>query len=201
MAGAPDSEGLRVRNRAWHRTERVTDPVRPLEERIREAFASVEYPGDWCLRGSNEGEEPYLLEKEFRGKTDRWALDAAFLDQAPDGYGTALHFFSDEAFRFYLPAYLIADLAGGLERADPVFSLTHGLDDRRRGGLVNERRYGARTWWDEARRRLSVFSPAQAAVIVEYLRARAEALGRDDHPEVEQAIAAYWAPRAAGRSV
>jgi hypothetical protein len=171
--------------------------VASLEDRIREAFADVEYPGDWCLRGSNEGEEPYLLEKEFRGKSDRWALDAAFLDQAPDGFGTALHFFSDEALRFYLPAYLIADLAGKLVHADPVFTLTHGLDDERRQELVNPRRYGARTWWDAARHRLAVFSREQAAVIVEYLRARAEPRS----PEIEQAIAGYWGPRAAGQAV
>jgi hypothetical protein len=67
---------------------------------IKEAFGPVEYPGDWCLRGSNEGEEPFLLEKEFKGKNDWSVLDAKFLEQAPDGFGTALCFFSDEAFHF-----------------------------------------------------------------------------------------------------
>src|SRR5262245_42174703 len=33
-----------------------------LKALIRQAFAEVEYPGDWCLRGSNDGDEPYLLE-------------------------------------------------------------------------------------------------------------------------------------------
>src|SRR6266436_2057798 len=88
---------------------------------IREAFARVQYPGDWCLRGSNEGEEPFLLEEEFRGKTDWHALDGGFLDQAPAGFGTALCFFSDEAFHFYLPAYLIADMDGQLQKVDPAY--------------------------------------------------------------------------------
>ena len=70
------------------------------------AFAAVEYPGDWCLRDSNEGDEPHLLEKEFAGKCDWRTLDPAFLDRAPGGYASALSFFSDEAFRFYLPAYI-----------------------------------------------------------------------------------------------
>lgn len=77
---------------------------------IREAFAGVDYPGDWCLRGSNDGTEPYLLEKAFQGRKDWRVLDANFIDSAPDGFATALGFLSDEAFRFYLPAYVIADL-------------------------------------------------------------------------------------------
>ena len=28
-----------------------------IKAEIREAFASLEYPGDWCLRGSNEGQD------------------------------------------------------------------------------------------------------------------------------------------------
>ncbi len=41
---------------------------RTLKALIREAFADVEYPGDWCLRDSDEGEEPALVEREFTGK-------------------------------------------------------------------------------------------------------------------------------------
>jgi len=52
---------------------------------IKEAFSHVKYPGDWCLRGSNEGDEPDLLEKEFKGKNDWSLLDAKFLEQAPGG--------------------------------------------------------------------------------------------------------------------
>jgi hypothetical protein len=115
---------------------------------IRAAFAGVEYPGDWCLRGSNEGNEPYLLEQEFKGKSDWMPLDPAFLDRAPDGYASALSFFSDEAFRFYLPAYLLADIDGRLESANPVFHLTHGLTDSGRAEKVNPRRYGERTWFE-----------------------------------------------------
>ena len=64
-----------------------------LKDQILTAFAGVESPGDWCLKGGTEGDEPYLLEEEFKGKTERWPLDPAFLDQAPDGFGTALSFF------------------------------------------------------------------------------------------------------------
>jgi hypothetical protein len=122
--------------------------IQHLNQQIRDAFASVAYPGDWCLRVSNEGTEPFLLEREFKGK-DNWAtLDPGFIDRAPDGFANALSFFSDEALRFYLPAYLIADLAGQLRHTDLVFYLTHGLDSASRGKRVNPQRYGERTWFD-----------------------------------------------------
>ena len=133
---------------------------------IRNAFAATEYPGDWCLRGSSEGEEPFLLEREFRGKSDRWSLDPAFLDQAPDGFATALCFFSDEAFRFYLPAYLLADLDGHLRSANPVFNLCHGLDDSSRNKRINPRRYRERTWFEDCCHRFAMFTREQAAAIV-----------------------------------
>jgi hypothetical protein len=124
----------------------VTVDSEALKAQIREAFADVDYPGDWCLRGSDEGIEPYSLEEEFRGKRDKEALDAEFLDKAPDGLGSALCFFSDEALRFYLPAYLIADIDGKLERVDPIFFLLHGLDESTSKERVNPARYGDRTW-------------------------------------------------------
>jgi hypothetical protein len=65
---------------------------------IREAFAAVEFPGNWCLTKSREGAEPMLLERKFRGRDDWKGLDPSFIDQTPDGFGTALSFFSDEAF-------------------------------------------------------------------------------------------------------
>ena len=168
-----------------------------LKAQIRQAFSGVEFPGDWCLRASNEGDEPYLLEQEFKGKTDWQALDAAFLDRAPDGYSSALSFFSDEAFRFYLPAYLIADVDGRLESANPVFHLTHGLTDTARAERINPRRYGERTWFEAARHRLAVFDKAQAMAIVAYLEFKREAdeLAR---ASIDQALANYWRRRSVG---
>jgi hypothetical protein len=165
-----------------------------LKEQIRTAFAAVEFPGDWCLRGSSEGEEPYLLEQDFAGQMDWRSLSAEFLDNAPAGYGSALSFFSDEAFRFYLPAYLIADIDGLLKCVTPVFHLTHGLDDRTKDERVNPRRYGERTWFEAARHRFAVFDRAQAAAIVAYLKFKGQ---RDefDRESVDQALANYWRER------
>src|SRR5947209_3726189 len=132
-----------------------------LKADIEDAFAAVEFPGDWCLINSREGSEPALLEQEFKGRNDRKALSPEFIDRAPGGFGTALSFFSDEAFHFYLPAYLLADLDGQLNQADPVFALTHGLDGASRGQKINPRRYGNRTWFDHARHKFAMFNAGE----------------------------------------
>jgi hypothetical protein len=44
-----------------------------------------------------------------------------------DGHANALGYFSEAGFRFFLPAYLIADLHGQLNTADPLFHMTHGF--------------------------------------------------------------------------
>jgi len=172
-----------------------------IKAQIREAFANVWYPGDENLRGSDLGDEPYRLEAEFKGKTDWRTLDAGFIDQAPDGLGTALHFFSHAAFRFYLPAYLIADLDGDLERTDPAFALWHGLDDETKDQVVNPRFYGERTWFEIEQERFAVFTEPEAAVIVEYLRWRAEESTWDEEKRnIEAALRNYWVERAGERA-
>lgn len=169
-----------------------------LKAIIQKAFADVEYPGDRHLRDSGEGKEPFLLEQEFKGKSDWKTIDPAFLDRAPDGYASALSFFSDEAFHFYLPAYLIADIDGHLQVSQPVFHLTYGLDDDSRNERVNPRRFGARTWFESARHKFSMFDKAEAAAIVAYLSFKRDS---DDVVELQQrhideAIRNYWKERA-----
>ena len=167
-----------------------------IKAEILGAFSSLERPGNWALRGSNEGDEPYLVEKEFQDKQDWRSLDPAFLDQAPDGFASALSFFSEEAFRYFLPAYLLADLDGKLESVDPAFHLCHGLDDASYSQPVNPRRYGPRTWLDERRHQFAVFSAEEARAVLLYLRHKAQ---HDEfaRPRIEEAIKNYWSERAA----
>jgi hypothetical protein len=168
-----------------------------IKAHIRAAFAQVPFPGDWCLVNSREGSEPALLEQEFKGRDDWRVLDAGFIDRAPDGFGTALSFFSDEAFHFYLPAYLIADLDGQLRQSDPVFVLTHGLDDESRGEKINPRRYGERTWFEHARHKFAMFNTREVAAIVGYLRCRLASgeLTEFEKGRIRQALANYWESR------
>ncbi len=160
---------------------------------IREAFSQVEYPGDWCLRGSNEGDEPYLLEKEFKGENDWSLLDAKFLEQAPDGFRSALSFFSHEAFHFYLPAYMIFDLNGEFEDIDVCWYLTYGLDESSKREPINERRYGNRTWYDSAVHKFSMFNGKETEAIIAYLEYKKD-LGEElsDKEAIEQALDCYW---------
>ena len=180
---------------------------------IREAFANVEHPGDEFLQGSFDGCEPYEVVSPFKGRHDWQTVEAEFLDAHYD----ALSFFSEGGFRFFLPAYLIADLQDTLQTADPVFHLTHGFSDAsvevpggtrtvvRRFGkstLVNPRRYGAMTSYDYARYRLSIFTKEEGQAIVGYLRYKRDA---DPHKinkgAIDGALNLYWLDRAADAPV
>jgi hypothetical protein len=179
-----------------------------LINQIRQTFAGTQYPGDGFLQGSFDGCEPFEEIAPFKGKTDRFELDAAFLD----AHYTALSFFSEGAFRFFLPAYLIADLNKELDTADPVFHLAHVFQataveipaagrmfTRRSGGsvLLNPRRYGAMTFEDYARYRLSVFTREEAVTIVAYLQYNRENdTSGFDTGAIDTALGAFWLHRA-----
>lgn len=164
-----------------------------LIARIEQAFADVEYPGDDRLTDSSYGEEPAALVEAFRGRTDWRALDAEFLDQAPDGWASALSFFSNEALRFYLAAYLIADIRGQLKSQDPAvrlcWSLT-ALGGRRRIAKF----FGGGTMGERARAGFDRYSSVQVSVIVDYLWWKLESCETFD-PTIEQALENYWLER------
>lgn len=175
---------------------------------IHEAFGPNEYPGDAFLQGSFDGCEPEEEVGPFRGCTDWRTLDAALLDAHAD----ALSFFSDAGFRFFVPAFMIADVEERLQVADPLFHLTHGFYDatvelpsesgpitQTVGGsvLVNPRRYGAMTFHDYASCRLSVFTREEAGAIVAYLRHRRQADPDGvDAPAIDAALESFWLERA-----
>lgn len=164
-----------------------------LREFIDLAFANVSYPGDSNLRNSDEGVEPFLLEDEFAGKDDWRLLSSDFIDRAPDGFGSALSFFSKEAFRFYLPAYLLADIADELLRADPLFHLTHGLTNATKDQRINSRRYSRFTWFEYVSDRFSDFTPEQAQAIILYLNNKLD--DPDllyEHEMIQQALRNFW---------
>lgn len=172
--------------------------ARSLRDQILNAFRDAPYPGDENLRGSDEGDEPYLLEEEFKGRTDWRLLDARFIDQAPNGFGTALSFFSSEAFRFYLPAYLVADIEDALTQSDPAFHLCHGLDNESKDKHVNPRLYGDQTWIELKRLQFAVFSEQEVSAIVAYLH---YTLGSTKLVDIEaksvrEALQNYWLERA-----
>ncbi len=148
---------------------------------IHSAFGANEFPGERFLQGSFEGCEPYDEVGPFEEKKDWRNIDAQFLDI----HYSALSFFSEAGFRYFLPAYLIADLNHELQTADPLFHLTHGFYDfsveaqtsqktfvlkSGKSHLMNPRRHGAMTVFDYARFRLSIFTREEAGAIVAYLK-------------------------------
>jgi hypothetical protein len=177
-------------------------------EVIGTAFGKNEYPGDDFLQGSVEGCEPFQEIGPFKGKADWRGIEPGFLDV----HAEALSFFSQAGFRFFLPAYLIADLDGQLKIANPLFHLTYGFSDTNvriptRAGdtlvwngksqFVNPRRYGATTFYDYSRYRLSAFTREEARAILGYLEYK-----RDSDPNdfekgcIDAALQSYWLERA-----
>jgi len=177
-------------------------------ELIQQAFRETEHPGDAFLQGSYEGCEPAEVTAPFKGVTHWTQVDSSILDP---NY-TALSFFSDGGFRHFLPAYLIADVNGQLQTADPVFHLTNGFYDRTvklpagsrtidksigKSGFVNPRRYGAMTWHDYARSKLAVFTREEAGAIVAYLEWKRDSdTFRVDREEIDASLEGFWRPRA-----
>lgn len=176
-------------------------------ETIREAFKQNDYPGDAYLQGSVEGCEPYEEVGPFQGKSDWQIIESDFLD----AHARALNFFSEAGFRFFLPAYLIADLQGRLVYADPLFNLTHGFSEitveslgrvdaglprAGRSALMNPRRYGAMTFYDYARFRLSIFTREEADAIVAYLDYKRDSDSSAFEREgIEAALNLFWMER------
>ena len=177
-------------------------------EKITAVFQANEYPGDPFLLGSWEGSEPFEEVGPFQGKKKWQKISFSFLDM----HASALSFFSEAGFRFYLPAYLVADLKGRLDVADPLFHLTHGFSEEQiehtiqdraftvRTGktvLINPRRYGAMTSYDYARYRLSVFTREESGAIVEYLKYQREHADLERVKTfIEAALDLFWLDRA-----
>lgn len=177
--------------------------------KIRVAFGNNVYPGDAFLQGSTEGCEPYDEVTPFRGRTGWQGLEPDFLDT----HAGALSFFSEAGLRFFLPAFLIADIQGQLKAADPVISLTHGFSDAEvkvtmndtdfvvRSGksvFLNPLRYGAATFLDYLRYRFSIFTREEAQAIVAYLEYKRDVdTPRPDRIRIEAALDEYWRARAA----
>jgi hypothetical protein len=184
------------------------DDKKAVIEEIYEAFGNNNYPGDDYLQGSFDGCEPYEEIEPFKGRQDWKNIDSELLDT----HSGALNFFSESGLRFFLPAYLIADLRDELQSADPVFVLVHGFSDlsvnvptktrvfvRKTGKttLVNPKRYGALTFYDYARWRLSVFTREEARAIVAYLKyRRASDPYNLDKEQIDAALNLYWLERA-----
>lgn len=177
-----------------------------IAQLISSAFENNPYPGDDFLLGSRQGCEPADEVLPFQGKTNWKELTAGFLDKQAG----ALHFFSEAGLRFFLPPFLLADLRGELQYADPLFTLTHGFSDitvdvtknnrnfQIKSGkpqLLNPNLYGATTFLDYAHYRLSIFTREEARAIVAYLEFK-QSSESTDRDRIESALHQFWRERA-----
>ena len=74
-----------------------------VRETIIEAFAKTPYPGDDNIAAPNwddEGTTEYFRGKDWRGRSPKDLRQ----------YASSLSFFTPDAFRFFLPAFMLAEL-------------------------------------------------------------------------------------------
>jgi hypothetical protein len=185
------------------------DEPRHLIETIRDAFHERLYPGDDQLCGSDYGDEPAEYALEFRG-LDWRTLHPRFLSY----HSAALSFFTDAAFAYFLPAFLIADVLGEAGNADPVFHLTHGLYEEpsfdltalnpevlQASGLAAEelewlqesiQQPSTMDWHAYALRRFAGFKPPERHAIIRYLEYRAAHTWDFVAEKINAALDSYW---------
>ncbi|MGE5048104.1 MAG: DUF6714 family protein [Deltaproteobacteria bacterium] len=165
-----------------------------LKERVRRAFAEVKRPPNGALHARDKGEDGLLLEDDFQDKHDWRTLDGAFLDQAPKGFASALSLFSPDGLRYFLPAYLIADMDGRLDRVDVALRLSAPFTEAARTTRVEPRRFGSLTHFEAAQQRFAELAYDEVAAIVAFLDNKAARDVGGISP-VGEALANYWRPR------
>ncbi|NIJ20807.1 hypothetical protein FHS95_002499 [Sphingomonas naasensis] len=170
----------------------ITDTI--IAELVN-AFPAIRPARFPLLVNSVSGDEPRAVQTDFADKDDWTKLRSEWLDTSPNGLGTALCFLSDEAIRFYIPAYLVADLIGSLRCVDPVDTLVHGLESTSHDQKIWPRKDA--TWTESAHARWGGLTQLQAMAIVHYLEWRAgrDTLGVDRG--ISEALTCYWYGRAA----
>lgn len=154
-----------------------------LRERIRYAFGKAVMPAldricdvDWDWRVDPERAS---IVAAFGGKA-WWAIDVA----TAEAQYSALSFFSPDAFRYYLPAFMMACVATSARRlpANVAQSTTFSLTPPREGDPRRER------FLAEARG----FTPEQRDAVREFLEYMIASHG-DIGGHLRRAVKRYWA--------
>jgi hypothetical protein len=139
-----------------------------LIARIEAAFKDVPAPGpDAIVNPTYDDEGVAAL---FGGK----AWTDVSIDQLRTHHD-ALSFFSPEAFRYFLPAFMLAELR------DPIGAGQIGPS------LLFHFSRPEEFWKPELEQRLALLTPDQKAVIADFVRARGSACGYIE-PEIEEIV-------------
>ncbi|TGK27547.1 hypothetical protein EHQ12_16160 [Leptospira gomenensis] len=160
-----------------------------LIQQIESAFQQIPHPGDEHLVTNPSDPESQLIARHFAGKRDWRGLGSDFLNE-PCG---ALSFLSDMAFRFYLPAFMIADIQGALEWDDPsvrlCWSHTASGGEQRIGKV-----WGGGTIKDRAEDCHRHFDSRQVSAIIAYLLWKLVS-NHDEDLCITEALENYWLKR------
>lgn len=160
----------------------IPDKAEELQRCVEEAFADSSYPGDDNIATNPECcDECRDTDDFFRGRHWRELADSG--EKLQFGWG-GLSFLTPEAWRFYIPAYLLVSLRAGEYAEEAAWSALSALSPSRDGSLV-----------DYFNERASGFTRTQQKCLAAYCAAFYE-LEPDD--ETYQAAAAFWKDRATG---
>ncbi|MGB3691422.1 MAG: DUF6714 family protein [Spirulinaceae cyanobacterium] len=136
---------------------RNTGKVKFVEESIRQAFKDSPYPGDSNLvtiKNSYDFEEQEIFESFVGKHWEEVSLDTLKL------HHEALCFFKPEAYRFYLPAYLLATAKSYYQAGNIPGSVVSCLNISNMRGHQRERFIAI----------MSGFSDQQKKAILSFLR-------------------------------
>ncbi len=154
-----------------------------LTEEIKIAFKNNEFCGNDNIVNPSYGEEAKSIKKHFYGQKNWKIISSDFLDK--DG---ALSYFTNDAFNFYLPAYMLADLKGELEINDPSVRLCWSVTSQSENQKLTKV-FGGRTISELAAECFSSFSMEQINTIIKYLQWKHD---QTDDLMIQQALCNYW---------
>lgn len=160
-----------------YRRPTINEPkAEELAVQIEEAFAETPPPSEVTAASGDESCDVAVV---FDGMRWQW-LGADYLDIEI----AALSFLSAEAFRYYLPAYLLCNVGGQPLNANPVFHLVYGLTEEYR-----DKR-------EQNVARFELFSRAERAAIVAFLEACNTGLVTNYNraSDIVEALDSYWLP-------
>lgn len=174
----------------------MTDITDALLDELKNAFPAKRRRFMPLGRGDPRGEAGYV-DRDFADKDDWTELEPEWLHCIPNNLSSALCFMCDEAQRFYIPAYIAADLAGKPTEEDPVFHLCHDFDDQwrtRRDSRNQKESYDRGAQWAD-------LSPPQVAAVVHYLEWKLASKGPIAGGAILEALESYWYERLAEAGV
>lgn len=155
-----------------------------LIQKINTAFLEREFPGNNQLVNNSYGEEPALVRNHFFEQSNWNLLSPEFID-----FDGALSFFSDEAFRFYIPAFMIADLNEQLNFNNPAVRLCWSVTPQSENKKI-AKVFGGKTIGELAKACFNEFSVEEKNAIISYLQWK---LVKDENDLIiAQALTNYW---------